>query len=183
MNLRGVRARKRMIMTNRFTNETWEQSKRWREKHLKRGCLYPSPRVIAQNIPYNTTLYVIEMNNDTNQIMGIGVMTNAPSQPRTIYPERNYNRFTYSGPIRIDRSEMAERMVTVGAYSVEFLTILEAVCFKGSTHSKRGTGITKLPQAVLDNSYVNFNETLHEIVSPWLNEHNRIEEKKKDIKC
>ena len=156
-----------MIMTTRFTEQTWDQHVRWREQHMKKGCIYTSPRMITQRIPYNTTLYVIEMNNGTNQIMGIGVMTNTHSKPRTIYSDRNYNRFTYTGPIRLDRSELTQ-MVYIGDYYVKLIKILEAVCFKGYTHSKRSTGITKLPQSVLDNSYINFNEILHEIVQPLL---------------
>lgn len=154
---------KGMIMTTRFTSETWDQHVRWREQHMKKGCIYLTPRVIARNIPYNKVLYVIEMNNTTNQIMGIGVITNACSKPRSIYSERNYNRFTYTGPTRIDRSELTH-VVDVGGYRVKLIKILEAVCFKGSTHSKRTTGITKLPQAVLDNSYIDFNATLQEIM-------------------
>lgn len=156
-----------MIMTTRFTAETWDEYVRWRQHNMKKGCLYTSPRRIAQSIPHKATLYVIEMNNATNQIMGIGVITNNPSKPRTIYSDRNYNRFVYTGPIRIDRSELTH-LVTIGGYPVKLITVLESVCFKGYTHSKRSTGITKLPQAVLENSYINFNQTLHEIVKPLL---------------
>ena len=156
-------------MTTRFTEQTCNQNVRWRDKYMKKGCIYTSPRAITQSIPYNTTLYVIEMNNDTNQIMGIGVLTNTHSKPRTIYSDRNYNRFTYTGPIRIDRSEITQT-VQIGAYHVKFLKILEAVCFKGSTHSKRSSGITKLPQSVLDNSYINFVITLHDMLHPLINE-------------
>lgn len=154
-------------MTTRFTDETWEQHVRWTDQHMKKGCIYPSPRKISPKIPFNTTLYVIEMNNTTNQIMGIGVMANMISKPRTIFSDRNYNRYAYTGPIRIDRSELTH-MVTIGDYHVKLIQILEVLCFKGPTHSKRNTGITKLPQAVLNNSYVNFTQTLHDLFEPLL---------------
>ena len=49
-----------------------------------------------------------EMNNDTNRILGIGLIHNRTVHKTWIYEDGNYNRNTYIGKRRIDRSEMTE---------------------------------------------------------------------------
>ena len=95
------------IMTSRFSNETLEENKKYRESLSKVKCIYCCPDAIARSIPYESTLYVLEMNNSENKIVGIGKIKNVPKlQKYIVYNENNYNRYQYIGKQRIDRDEM-----------------------------------------------------------------------------
>ena len=88
------------------------------------------------------------MNNETDKLMGIGLIKNHPVAGKySVHSVPNYNRFVYIGKWRIDRSEMTED-------ELEILRLLEAVCFRGICHSKRGQGITSLPIKVQYKSYI-----------------------------
>jgi len=121
-------------MLTRFNNNTWNENVRWREKNDFQGCIYNSPVYIRDQILLMATIYVIEMNNDENKIMGIGKIENKVHTDRKykIYEERNYNRYTYKGKHRIDRTDITS----------EFLQKLEKRLFKSKSHLKRGQGIT-----------------------------------------
>jgi hypothetical protein len=130
------------LMVTRFNNETWRENQRWREKNNFNGCIYNSPVYIKEDIPLMITIYVIEMNNDTNQIIGIGRLLNKVHTDKKykIYEDQNYNRFTYRGKQRIDKDEID---------SIE-LEKIEKRLFKSKKHLKRGQGITRVTQDVTD---------------------------------
>ena len=97
------------------------------------------------------------MNNDTNQIMGIGLILNiAYHRKKNVYEDFNYNRYSYFAKKRIDRSEFS-------ILEQEVISILETLCFKGYGHLKRGQGITILPIPYLYKCY-NENEKKIDIV-------------------
>jgi hypothetical protein len=92
-------------------------------------------------VPHLALVYVIEMNNDTNKIMGIGLVRNYINLKYEvcIYKRRwkgnNYNRYIYNSAHRKDRSEINKKL----------LCALELIVFKGYGHFKRGPGITTIP--------------------------------------
>ena len=55
------------LFTSRFTNETWNQNQKYKEKIGWKGSLYGAPRRVKQSLPLNRFMFVLEMNNDTNQ--------------------------------------------------------------------------------------------------------------------
>jgi hypothetical protein len=86
-------------------------------------------------------LYVFEMNNDMNQIIGVSKLINICYHRRNnIYTERNYNRYSYK----------AKRVSIIHPSLNPFRVQLEAVLFTGSTHQKRGHGIQKIAQRNLE---------------------------------
>ena len=70
----------------RFNNKTWQEYQDWKTKNqsnyeqiYKRPlkCIYGSPREMShKKMPPHVKILVIEMNNDENQIKGIGVIQN-----------------------------------------------------------------------------------------------------------
>ena len=122
------------IMVTRFNNLTWFENCRWRESNNYIGCIYNSPIYIKDNIELKKEIYVIEMNNESNQIIGIGKIINYvhADNKYKIYEDRNYNRYTYKGNKRIDRENIIDK---------ENLEKLELRLFKGKNHLKRGQGI------------------------------------------
>ena len=64
------------IATTLFNDETYEQNVNYKNKIGHTGCLYGTPMKIKETIPLESNVYVIEMNNTTNKIEGIGLIMN-----------------------------------------------------------------------------------------------------------
>jgi len=144
------------LMVTRFNKHTWNENMRWREKNEYMGSIYNSPVYIKDGIPLLITIYVIEMNNDINKIIGFGKIINKVYTDRkyNIYEDRNYNRYTYRGNIRIDIENIKK---DENDEITEKMKDLEKRLFKGKWHLKRGQGITQIPNNV-ENKYLKFIE-------------------------
>jgi hypothetical protein len=132
------------IMTSRFSQETLLQNQAYRVRKNIKGCVYCSPMQITKKIPPDSVLFVIELNITTNKIAGIGLCKNKMKYGYSarIYENENYNRYIYQGAYRIAREEMTEE-------EEQIIKIFDMICFHGSTHLKRGGGITQFPIALL----------------------------------
>jgi hypothetical protein len=128
-----------VLACTRFNNKTWQEYQQWMTTHQESyeqiyqrplKCIYGSPREISpKKIPLHAKILVIEMNNDENQIMGIGEIINqtaseaykpvaggAPPPPfRKIFSDRNYTRYIYIGNTRYASREELERNHTEDA--------------------------------------------------------------------
>ena len=131
------------IVTIRYNNQTWGANKNYRLKK-KLQCIYASSCGLTESIDFNSPVFVIEMNNELNEIMGIGLIKNLPITDKIykIQEDRNYNRFIFIGKYHISR-EILE------GYNPFLIYVLDEILFKGKTHSKRGSGLTKIPEKVL----------------------------------
>lgn len=130
---------KNHVMTSRFNNSTWSENMSFRKRNGKHGCVYCAPIIVSQQIPYDSVMFVLEMNNDTNQIMGIGMVRNHPVQNKyNVYQNNNFNRYVYTGKYRIDRESMTEEEEII-------LRAFDILCFRGNQHMKRGQGLTAFP--------------------------------------
>jgi hypothetical protein len=134
------------VVTSRFNNETLETNHSYR---VKKGfaCMYCSPLELSPKIEYNTPVFVIEMNNSTNKIEGIGFIKNKPETTKyyKVHSDSNTNRYTYIGKYFMSREIIDE-------YNPLLVYLLEEILFKGYTHSKRGTGLTLLPEKLIVDS-------------------------------
>lgn len=139
-----IRNQRHYLLTSRFNSDTWEQNKRFRlEKKI--DCIYCSPDPISQRIPIDSVMFILEMNNDSNRIMGIGMVRNrAVVNRHVVYMEGNYNRFNFIGKNRIDRNEMTEK-------EEEVMKAFDILCFTGNKHMKRGQGLKSFPIEMLFN--------------------------------
>jgi hypothetical protein len=130
---------KNYIMTSRFNDSTWTENTIFRKRNGKHGCVYCAPIIVSQLIPYDSVMFVMEMNNDTNKIMGIGMVRNHPTQNKyNVYQNNNFNRYTYTGKYRIDRNSMTEEENII-------MRAFDIMCFTGNQHMKRGQGLTAFP--------------------------------------
>ena len=136
------------ICITRYNNRTYAERNAWLSENPECKCIYKSPVPIKSTIPYQAPLFVLEMNNDTNQIMGIGRIINEirADRPYRIYADQNYNRYTYLGRSRLDREVIMQSRVNVC-----IIETLERMLFYGSRHAKRGQGIDELPVRILSN--------------------------------
>lgn len=137
------------VMTTRFTPETYSQYRQYTHQHIPRGSVYGSPIPISDNIPENAKMFVIEMLNlkrgDTDfpgKITGISLIRNRTYfRLHNMYDIERYNRYTYMGPFRIDRTQFH-----TNNNMMIMIRRLEFALFRGSYHQKRPTGITMLPE-------------------------------------
>jgi len=134
------------LAVTRFDTNTYQENRKWCYIHDFRGTIYGSPIRISESLLPETVLFVLEMNNSKNKIMGIGVIKCGcreliiDRKKCKIYSDNNYNRFIYQSKYRIDFSNEY--------LSIRFhkkIVLLEKLLFKGSRHSKRGQGINILP--------------------------------------
>ena len=144
------------IATTRFTNYTYNENLKWRERFKWKGCVYGLNKKMPLTVPHLAMVYVIEMNNDQNKIMGIGLVRNYinPKYKICIYKsDTNYNRYIYNSAYRKDRCELNEK----------FLEALELILFKGDGHYKRGQGITAIPWKRFGNNGKDFYNFFHSL--------------------
>ena len=131
------------LVTGRYNNETWEASRQYRtRKGLQ--CIYAPPCPLSINIDLNTPVFVIEMNNAINEIIGIGLIKNRPVTDKVykVQADTNCNRYIYIGNYYLSRE-------LIDDYNPFLVYVLEEILFTGYTHSKRGSGLTKVPEKVL----------------------------------
>jgi hypothetical protein len=133
----------KFLLTSRFNMDTWSQNVEYRKTHKSIGCIYCSPDPISQHIPTESIMFILEMNNDTNKIMGIGMVRNKPNINKyRVYTEGNYNRYVYVGSMRIGREEM-------DIEEDKIMQVFDVLCFKGNKHMKRGQGLKSFPTDML----------------------------------
>ena len=143
------------VAVTRFDTGTWNENCRWRDRENATGCAYGSPRRITDRVEPTDWLYVIEMNNSSNKIMGVGLIRAMPSPKKSkMYKEGNYNRFFYIGPLRTDRSQIKSPKLEL------LFDVLDVLLFKGKRHFKRGQGIELLPDWIRDSSHLDLQSSL-----------------------
>jgi hypothetical protein len=139
------------ISTTRFNNDTWNENQQYMKKIKEKNfnkktvpkCIY-SVSQINQQACAESVFFVLEMNNDKNKIMGIGLVKNTPTMDEhKIYKKDEYNQYSYVGYYRIDRTEMNEMEETI-------MKVFDFYCFKGSSHLKRLKGIKIFPQKIIE---------------------------------
>ena len=142
------------VACTRFTNETWNENVEWRRRHNHAGCIYGSPTDISETL--SNTVFVLEMNNDTNRVMGVGkliigtatapvTVTNAninSARKYNVYESRNYNRYKFVGKERVDRATV----IDVDPRLSSIFNRLDRLLFKTARHCKRGHGIQAIPK-------------------------------------
>lgn len=143
------------LMVSRYNNKTLEEVTYYRNiNNIENDkSIYCSPMQIKNDIPINETLMILEMNNDTNKVIGVGLIKNYiwADKQYNIYTERNYSRYIYKGNYRILREEIE----TIGKKYESLMKIFDLVLFKGKTHVKRGQGITEVPEKLYAHIKIN----------------------------
>ena len=139
------------IATTRFNTKTWNENVAWRENNKFPGCIYGTPKRVSDKMPLGKPMFIMEMQNDENVIKGIGLVrnTNVVGQRFRIYEDQNYNRYTYKGVQRIDRTSMNHDEEII-------MRVMDLLVFKGERHLKRGQGIISIPSWIIDNKHIDF---------------------------
>jgi hypothetical protein len=146
------------IFVTRFNNKTFEENRNWLKKNNTNGCIYGSPIKISEKILPETYIIVLEMNNSSNKIEGIGIVKNKiilhDKKKYKIYQENNYNRFIYKSNMRINKTSFNE-------YELLVINNLEKLLFKSYNHCKRGQGIQHIPKHINESNDFNYKKFLY----------------------
>lgn len=135
------------LASTRFNNQTYQENMDYRKKRgLK--VIYGTCVRIQQRYSLDTILFVIEMNNETNKVEGIGIIRNRLSDDYNkskIYSNNDYNRYIYTGDYWMSREEI------LASNNAELIEIFDTILFKGKSHVKRQAGISILTKKLLTN--------------------------------
>ena len=132
-----------LIGTVRFNNKTYIENHNWKKRKDYGGCAYGLDKPLSKNIPPNKHIYIIEMNNDINKIMGIGKIKNQVvySNRSRMHDEEKWNNVVYKSTDFISRRNILKTQPKASIV----LKFLENILFRGSGHFKRGQGCVILP--------------------------------------
>ena len=154
------------ILSTRFTSNTYLELYRYKnQKGIENQSLYGVKSTIGQNVDIHKYLFILEMNNTINKIVGIGMIKNFKSknQDIQIYNDTSLNNHIYMSsfhiqlidPIRINnysKSSLNKNKVPdIYCENIpsEFIDLMEDEiipnCFFGKGHIKRGGGFTRYP--------------------------------------
>jgi hypothetical protein len=154
------------ILLSRFTNETLQENRRWKDLNNTK-CVYGSSVPISENLPL-IEYFVIEMNINENRIEGIGIIQNKRIRNIRVYSNPYFNRYIYLGKHFISIENM-------NSTNKEIIKELEKLIFYGKTHLKRG-GLTLFPPKLIKNNKINYIIWLKELLKEYLIHENLIED-------
>ena len=145
------------ILTSRFNNYYWNINKNYRIKNNIK-CIYGSPITISKKIAYKKECIVLEMNNDINKIIGIGLIENYPYLNKHKIYNNKYDRYIYTSnkwidvlkllsicKENIDNNYEKEEINIKNKEIIIMIEVLEQLCFYGNEHLKRGNGLKIFP--------------------------------------
>ena len=132
-----------LLGTVRFNNNTYNENLNWKKRKEFVGCAYGLDKPLSLKIPKSKEIYVIEMNNETNEIMGIGKISNVIKYANRsrMYEDERRNNFIYKSKYWISKTDIIKTQPK-GNIVIE---LLENMLFKGAKHFKRGQGCVILP--------------------------------------
>ena len=125
------------LASTRFNKNTLLENIKFKDNEQIKGVIYGSSIKINEKYPLNSLFFVVEMNNDINEIYGISLIRNSLIVEKNykIYNNSDYNRYIYKGEYWIGRNELLQTDRTI-------VEILENILFKGKSNLKRISGIS-----------------------------------------
>jgi hypothetical protein len=162
------------IGTSKFNTQTYKENIAWKQINDKMNYTLTTLMIpICDRIPTNRGVFILEMNNETNQIVGIGIVKNFPVRSEEvgvkIYDNDYFNSYIYHGKYHISRKEILKRS------DWKVLMYLENLVFKGSKHLKRTEGFSLKKKRI--SSTPPFSEFVSDKYGNWY-----WKNKKKDIR-
>lgn len=149
------------IASTRFNNKTYRENHAYREKHLE-PVIYGTDIKINHKYSPGSLIFVIEMNNDKDQIEGIGLIrNNLVHDTKKIYDNPDYNRYVYRGDYWLDRE-------TILSVDKDIVKICDLILFKGKSHMKRVSGISVLTEKLFTNWIFELKDLKEKIKSLFL---------------
>jgi hypothetical protein len=124
------------LACTRFNQTTYAENINYKKKNNEK-VIYGTPMKIRKIYPYESLIFIAEMNNPQNKIEGIGLIKNSLVHDKRHYIHENdeYNRYIYKGNYWLSREQINE-------FEPKILEIFDNILFKGKSHLKCRIGIT-----------------------------------------
>ena len=155
------------VYTTRFSSSTYEENKQCKLVKMNgfQGCLYGTSIPLPVVVPKDKYLFVLDMNNTTNKLMGVGFIKNllAKDQDVRIYDNPSFNRYIYKTNFYVSFEGMGS---SSSAWEQFIKDEFEAHLFYGKGNLKRGGGFTRFPVKKLTYAHVQFLLNLFAIQNP-----------------
>jgi hypothetical protein len=150
------------IACTRFTNDTWDQNIKFREKYEEK-VIYGTSVKMRESYEKGCLMFVAEMNNERNKILGIGLIRNSlvDIDKRKIYLNSEYNRYVYRGHYWLSREQLLELEPSI-------IEIFDNILFKGKSNLKRFLGITVLTKKLFTNWSYEYDDLLKSVKHVFL---------------
>ena len=151
------------LMTTRVSNHTLESAENWCKSQHYIKSVYSCSKAIAKYVK-QSKLLVIEMNNTTNKILGIGFIYNVLPEPYKYKINSTYfnDKYAYLCRCRISINNMNPN-------EIKLIQLLETFCFKGKSNLKRVRGITRFPLKLMTKLKKEDNDILLTIKNMFVN--------------
>ena len=176
------------ILTTRFNSITYREMESWKEREEYRGSIYNTPVRMTDSISPNRYLFVLEMNNTLNKIMGIGLIKKRTYyEPRfkEIYNDYRFNNHTYKSKfhVRIYDADTASSLLEDENDAQFIEEEFEKIVFFGKSHLKRGQCFTRVPLKKVKLRHKMFLVHLFQKYCPGINALLKIDEEKEDMQA
>jgi len=152
------------LACTRFNNDTYAENMKYRYENDE-IVIYGSNVRIRNIYPIGAKIIVAEMNNQTNEIEGLGFIVNllVNDKRHKIYSSEydEYNRYIYRGKYWISKDKITE-------YNPKILEIFNNILFKGKSNLKRRMGITVITEKLLQRWEYNYQEFKSEIKNMFI---------------
>jgi hypothetical protein len=131
----------------RWSNETYNYNANWKKTQGIEGYYIGTSRKVSSKIKYKERIIIIEMNLDTNKIVGFGLIRNkfknGKNRDILMYPKDSgwydSNEYIYKSNYYYAADEFKN---CARGEARDLIATMEKRLFKGAAHYKRGTGIT-----------------------------------------
>ena len=139
------------IYTTRFTSFTYLQNIRTKDKYNIEGALYGTTLSLPHIVFPEKYVFVLDMNNTINKIMGIGIIKNKLSnEPKIkIYDNPAFNNFIYKSKYYIPLIDIHNHNEYYDYIQKNWQNFIcdefETNLFYGKAHLKRGGSYTRFP--------------------------------------
>lgn len=138
------------ITTTRFDSRTYQELESFKKRENYKGALYNVPVRMSEAVNPNKYLFVLEMNNTMNKIMGIGIIKNKAYHEKrfkNIYYDYAFNTHTYRSKFHIKIWDVDKACSLLEEFESDFIEEeFEKRLFFGKTHLKRGQCFTRFPK-------------------------------------
>ena len=165
------------IYTTRFKNDTFIQNQRmkhnvfeYNDSCKQHGSLYSTMLPFPKNTSDHKYLFILDMNNETNTIMGIGFLKNILSrnQDLNIYDDPSFNNYIYKSMFYIPICDLNQNYCeNIEPSWIEFIKKEFIQClFYGKSNLKRGGSFSRFPMKKLKYIHLKFLLSLFIIINP-----------------
>lgn len=162
------------IYTTRFTSETYEENRAYKQNKLDgfKGSLYSTTLPFPVNASLSKYFFVLDMNNTTNKLMGIGFVKNILAKEQNIRVHRrqgfNLNIFKSDFYISLDSLDSLDSVDKGGRslWKTFLAKEFESYLFYGKSNMKRGGAFTRFPLKKMEYKHLKFLLMLFVAINP-----------------